>query len=351
LAMMKNWKQLGVWVTGLRSNPFTWARFKLTLLYSAVILLGIIGYIFLLNRELDTTTNLISQEISDPGKKARFIDRSSRVAFQTLYTIQPEDILMIFIVIGISYFLAGVALKPIKETMDQQKVFLENATHQLKTPLAIIKTELEVFLRDKKNYGQIPNTLIRKKSEVISNLEEVNRMGQVVDDLLLVARIDNQQSNLQIEPLDLKKLIQTTAKNLQSYGENKNVSLIFKPADSIFVNADSDKLQQVFYNLLKNGIDCTTPNGKVTITLKQNQDKVTVEIADNGIGIAKEEQSLIFKRFYRTKNSINHHIKGTGLGLTIAKWVVKKHGGIIKVESELTKGTVFTITLPSLKTS
>ncbi len=339
-------RRFGEWVTGLRADPFSYVRIKLTIIYTLVIILGIIGYVLLLNREFTRYTTTVAQEITDPARRQRFITRSEKVTAKALYSIEPEDILTVFIVMGISYILAGIALKPIREMVENQKVFLANAAHQLKTPLAIIKTEMEVFLRDKRNYLQSPELLFRRKAGVLSNLEEIDRMNHIIEDLMLIARLDSHQITLQRIPINLGRLMKGVIKNLSNYAEMKKISFRFKSAKSVSILGDPEKLQQAFYNILKNAIDCSHQNGLVKVSINHRSLDAIVEIMDQGIGISPNELPFIFDRFYRTSTAINNNIKGTGLGLAIVYWIIKNHQGEITVHSAPSKGTIFKITLP-----
>jgi len=343
--MKKYWKLFMDWVIGLKSDPFTWTRLKLTILYSIVIILGVIIYIVLLHREIQRTTYSVAQEISDPDRYKRFIQRSNRVTVEALYSIQAEDILMILIVIVASYFLAGLALKPIRDTLESQKQFLAHAAHELKTPLAIIKTEMEVFLRDKRSFFN-NRLLFRKRASMLSNLEEVNRMSQITEDLLIIARIDAKQDDFIFGRINLTKLLTQSLKKIKTYADTKHIKLLFNIKKSIYLSGDPDKLHQAIINIIKNAIDYSKQDGLVHLFLEKNGGQINFTIADNGIGIPKEDLPKVFQRFFRVNNTAKK-IRGSGLGLSIAQLIIKRHRGIIEIESILGKGTKVTVILPS----
>ena len=344
--MKKYWKLFMDWVIGLKSNPFTWTRLKLTILYSIVIIFGIIIYIVLLHREIQRTTYSVAQEISDPARYQRFIKRSNRVTIEALYSIQAEDILMILMVIGASYFLAGLALKPIRDIMESQKQFLSHAAHELKTPLAIIKTEMEVFLRDKRSFFNNRQLLLRKRASMLSNLEEVDRMSQIIEGLLIIARIDAKQDDFIFGRINLTKLLIQSLKKIKTYANTKHIKLVFNTKKSIYLTADPDKLQQAIYNIIKNAIDYAKQDGLVHLTLEKSGGQINLTITDNGIGIPKENLPKIFQQFFRANNT-SKKIAGSGLGLSIAESIIKRHRGIINIGSKLGKGTKVMIILPS----
>ncbi len=344
--MKKYWKLFADWVIGLKSNPFTWTRLKLTFLYSIVIIVGIIVYIVLLHREIQRTTYSVAQEISDPNRYQRFIRRSNRVTIEALYSIQVEDILMILMVIVASYFLAGLALKPIRDIIESQKQFLSHTAHELKTPLAIIKTEMEVFLRDKRSFFNNRQLLLRKRASILSNLEEVNRMSQIIEGLLMIARIDAKQDDFIFDRINLTKLLTHSLKNIKSYANTKHIKLIFNIKKPIYLLADPDKLQQAVYNIIKNAIDYSKKDGLVQLFLEKNGGQINLNIADNGIGVPKEDLPKVFQRFFRA-NHTSKKIAGSGLGLSIAQLIINRHGGTVRIESKLGKETKVMIILPS----
>jgi len=344
--MKKCWKLFADWVISLKSNPFTWTRLKLTILYSIVIIFGIVIYIVLLHREIQRTTYSVAQEISDPDRYKRFIERSNRVTVEALYSIQAEDILMILMVIVTSYFLAGLALKPMRNIIESQKQFLSHAAHELKTPLAIIKTEMEVFLRDKRSFFNNRQLLLRKRASILSNLEEVNRMSQIIEGLLIIARIDAKQDDFIFDRINLTNLLTQSLKKIKAYASTKHIKLLFNIKESIYLSADPDKLQQAIYNIIKNAIDYSKEDGLVHLFLEKNRSQINLTIADNGIGIPKEDLPKIFQQFFRANNT-SKKIAGSGLGLSIAQLIINRHRGIIKIESKLGKETKVMIILPS----
>lgn len=230
-------------------------------------------------------------------------------------------------------------LEKLEQTFASQRQFIEDLTHELKTPLTVLKGELIVALkkmRSKEEYNSI----------LYSNLEEINRITRTIEGLLLLARFDNNAVSLEMRPLDLSLLLKEIAEDIKILAEQKGIQIDLSPQENIIINADKDKLKQVFLNVLDNAVKYTLPHGKVKININQMQNYAKLEICDNGIGIPEEDTAHIFDRFYRVDKSRSQ--SGFGLGLSIAKSIVEAHKGRISVESTINKGSTFTILLPLL---
>ncbi len=349
--MKKLWKLFAGWVTALKANTFTWAKIKLTALYFIVILVIILVYLILLYNEFTRTIiSFAHDNILEIDRRNRFIERAFIVTKATLFQIQTEDVLTIFLTLGISYLLAGFVLKPIKEAMLRQKKFLIDASHQLRTPLTIIKTEMEVFLRDKRNYTLNKELLLRKRKGMLSNLEEIDRMSRIIDELLLVARIDAHQEKLHFAIINPGLLVKKSIASIRNYARIKNINLSFSISTTLRIQADEDKLQQAIINVIKNAIDYSKKGSKIKIAVTGKTDTVSIIVADNGIGIPKKDLPHIFERFYKAKNT-GIKTKGMGIGLSITEWIINQHKGKINIQSILGKGTTVVILLSAIQSS
>lgn len=258
---------------------------------------------------------------------------------------QLRNILLIingvfFVIIPLfSFYLARKTLKPIEETHEQQKQFVSDASHELKTPLSIMKGELEVSLQKKRSAKQYEEILN-------SNKEEVNRLIYLVENLLFLNRVDQKQNAFQKSMLDLTDLINTVIAKLQSKLKKKKLTLHFTPPqDNRLYLGQEVLLSQLLFNLIDNAIKYTHEKGNIWIRLAYIKQKVVIEIKDDGICIPANQLEKIFDRFYRIDPS-RSQIKGYGLGLAIAKAIVRKHNGEISVVSEEGMGTTFTLTFP-----
>nr|WP_277717584.1 HAMP domain-containing sensor histidine kinase [Priestia flexa]WEZ10310.1 HAMP domain-containing sensor histidine kinase [Priestia flexa] len=183
--------------------------------------------------------------------------------------------------------------------------------------------------------------------KLVGNMKaEVKRMTKLVSDLLTLARSDASKNQQAFNKFDIKKMVEKVMQSVEPLAHSKNISLHLEAPDQIELSGDEEKLTQLMYILLDNGIKYTTPQGHVKVLIKQRTNAVEIRVADTGVGIHKDEQKRIFDRFYRADKSRSRQMGGHGLGLAIAKWIVDMHKGTIKVESEPEKGTTFRISLP-----
>jgi len=179
-------------------------------------------------------------------------------------------------------------------------------------------------------------------------IEQFDHLNQMINDLILLSKFDSTQVELKIAPLRLDLLIQDLCHLFQVLAEQKNLSLEIGPLEEVTMIGDRVRLQQLFTNMIDNAIKYT-PKGSIHVTVEKNERAALVKIMDTGIGIPKEEQEKIFKRFYRMDKSRSRETGGVGLGLSIAEWIVHAHHGRIEIDSELNKGSTFTVYLPPQK--
>ena len=248
------------------------------------------------------------------------------------------------VIFVISYFLSGKTLEPISKNYEIQKQFLADASHELRTPLAILKTDLEVALRGKK-------LAAANKKVLLSNLEEVNRMSRMVEDLLLISRFDSRQEWFRFENIDLGIIVNQCADMLKSYAHKRKLWLTLEIGDNILVRGDKDRLKQAVLNVLKNAVDYSPGMARIEIRVFESERKAVLKVTDQGIGIGRADLLRIFDRFYRADRSRQRKSAGSGLGLSIVKWIVDKHKGSIDIKSRLGKGTAVTIALPLISSS
>ena len=232
-------------------------------------------------------------------------------------------------------------LERLQESTSRIRQFSGDASHELRTPLTIVRGETEVALRWGKTAEDYRNTLQ-------SNMEEIERMGRIIEDLLTLAKSESGELPLSITYLSLSDLLQEMYVQANKLATEKKLALhLHHDVDKeIWIKGDDLRLRQLFWNLISNAIRYTPEQGEVSINLHCNRDSAEVTIRDTGIGIEKEHIEHIFERFYRTDAARNRTDGGTGLGLAIAKWVAEAHHGSIAVESEVGKGSAFTVRLP-----
>jgi signal transduction histidine kinase len=179
-------------------------------------------------------------------------------------------------------------------------------------------------------------------------MEQFDHLNHMINDLILLSKFDTSQVELKIAPLRLDFLIKDLCNLFQILAEQKNIGLEMGTTEEVTMMGDKVRLQQLFTNLIDNAIKYTS-KGSVHVTVKKNENAAIVKISDTGIGISKEEQKDIFKRFYRVDKSRSKETGGVGLGLSIVEWIAHAHKGRIEVYSKLNEGATFTVYLPILK--
>jgi two-component system sensor histidine kinase/response regulator len=232
------------------------------------------------------------------------------------------------------------SLRRDKKLMEEN--FITMVTHQLRSPLVAVRQYFEVLLA-----GMVGEVQEKQKEMIQSASDRLDGLLNLINDWLDVARLDGGQIVDKIKPLSLNKLLKKLVEEMQPLTKENEISLKIGPCSKKDrVQGDEETLEQVFSNLITNAIRYNKPNGRVIISIKEDEDFIATEIQDTGIGIAKEHLPFIFDQFYRVSRSESQKTKGTGLGLSIAKKIVDAHGGIIQVSSEPGKGSTFTVLLP-----
>jgi len=222
-------------------------------------------------------------------------------------------------------------------SFSSQKQFIQDISHELKTPLTILKGQLDVTLKKIRSQAEYEAVLV-------SSLEEIDRMNRIVENLLVFAKFDNKEISLKSERLDLSHFIEDVLDDIKILAEQKNIAINFIPGEKIMLKIDKNQMRQAVLNILDNAIKYTSNNGEVALEARKDGNLAKIKISDTGIGMPENELPHIFDRFYRVDKSRSSH--GFGLGLSIAKSIVEMHKGKIGVESRLAKGSAFIISLP-----
>jgi heavy metal sensor kinase len=230
-------------------------------------------------------------------------------------------------------------LERLEGAFDQQGRFVADAAHELRTPLATLRTNLEVI-------QQNPNAALFEYQEMSVTFDRtLNRLERLVEDLLLLARGEKE---LPREPVNFEVLLTEIEQEHRPLAASHQILLNFKVEKGAVVLADARLLARAISNLIENGIRYNRPGGSVTTVVNNQADGIEIRIQDTGMGIPSNELPHIFERFYRVDRSRARHQGGSGLGLSITEHIIQLHGGRIEVESAPGTGTSFSIWLPCL---
>lgn len=275
----------------------------------------------------------------------RSIDRAAKQFAETLAVIAP----FLLISLGIAgYIFSGRATKPLQESFEVLRRFMNDAGHELSTPISIIQANAEAMELDldlpesNPDDGNLPPAL--NKLAIIGRSTE--RMGHLVQDLMLLSKMESPQVQTKKVIIQIDKLVHDVIEDFKELFKNKGIELAIIKTQSVSLMGDSDQLKRLLTNLLQNAMRYTDPGGKVDVSVDTFGRYARLVIKDSGIGIPPESVPKIFDRFYRVDKSRSRAAGGVGLGLSIVRAIVETHKGKIDVTSELNKGTVFTILLP-----
>ena len=229
-----------------------------------------------------------------------------------------------------------------KKLSEIKSDFINNMTHELKTPLATISLAIDALVNNK-----VINDPEKIKYYSAMIKEENRRMNKQVEKILQSARLERQEKNLNLQPFDAHEIIRKVADNLSLQIQEKNGTLTLNlAAPKHEVTVDEVHFSNIIFNLLDNAIKYSKNNLEINISTQIQNGMLAIRIKDNGIGMNKETQSHIFEKFYRAHTGNLHDVKGFGLGLNYVKAITEAHGGKVRVESAVGKGSAFTATFP-----
>ncbi len=230
-------------------------------------------------------------------------------------------------------------IERLERSFIQIRQFTSDASHELRTPLTILRGELEIALSN-------PKTINEYQIIIASALDEVMRLSDVVESLLELSRADSGQAKMNMSITNISKLIADISEDVEILAESKKIVLEKSIAPNIEIVADSARLHQAILNIADNAVKYTPEGGRINIIVDKEEDYVVIRIIDNGIGIPESQVNKIFDRFFRVDESRSQEIQGSGLGLSIVKWIIEAHNGQIAVQSSIGAGTSFIVRLP-----
>ncbi|MDF2571430.1 MAG: integral rane sensor signal transduction histidine kinase [Sporomusa sp.] len=264
---------------------------------------------------------------------------------QLLLVLSAVCLLFLVIATFVGHILAGRAIVPIKNSFSRQREFVADASHELRTPLSVMLSSVDAIRTDDEN--KFSSFSVQVLDDMKS---EIKRMTRIVSDLLTLARADAGATSIVKEKFDISILAEKVIRSFQPVANEKGIKLEFVGSSNLFIQADRERINQLFLILIDNALKFIQHEGTVILTVKQvagSKRIVNIIVQDNGMGIPEEQQQFIFERFYRIDKARSREAGGNGLGLSIAKWIVEAHGGTIKVESLIGVGSTFVVSLPN----
>lgn len=276
------------------------------------------------------------------GTKIAFMERSQydNMIFQLLKTLILIGFISLIILLFISIYLTNKSIIPIKETFEKQKQFIADASHELKTPLAIIKTNTSLVLSN-------PDDTIKNQSKWINYINlQTDRMSELISEMLSLAKMDTSENKLPLSPINISKIVESMILMFDAVIYENNIELETNISKNLFINGDKESLKKLFSIIMDNAIKHTNKNGNITISLFSDKNKVKMIIRNTGEGIEPEHLERIFERFYRVDSSRDRETGGYGLGLSIARSIVKQHKGKIYAKSKVGEFTSFIVEIP-----
>ena len=279
------------------------------------------------------------KEHTPKGLKIALISRELQInmlnnLLKVFLTVGSISLVLLFY---ISVYLTNKTIKPIKESFEKQKQFIADASHELKTPLAIIRTNTSVIIsnKDKTVESQI------KWVNYISN--QVDRMAKLIDDMLSLTKLDSNKVMEEKSSFNFSKVLDSILLGFEAVVFENDIILETEIQENVNLKANKEEIKKLCSILLDNALKYTNSSGKIDVILYEEKNKVYLKVKNTGDGIKKEDLERIFERFYRADTSRSRETGGYGLGLSIAKSIVDSHNGRIYAESDIGKDTTFII--------
>lgn len=328
---------------------FQSARLKLTAWYVLITMLVSITFslafyrasTFEIQRVIDRIHYLQQQsnqlQLPTPPNAIITLDQLQDVKTRLQVSLIVINGIIFLLAGGAGYFLAGRTLRPIQMMVDEQNQFISDASHELRTPIATLRAEMEATLLEKHLGDKEARNLIE------SNLEELGKLQVLANRLLQLAHVHNNDEGF-TDKVVLQDVVQAAYKKVSPMAKKKQIAFAIYPIEGK-VKGDIERLTEVFVNLFDNAIKYSHAKTTVAVSSKKRKYLTAISIADQGLGITASDLPHIFDRFYRADKS-RSQADGHGLGLSIAKKIITAHNGAIEVESTPKKGTTFTITFP-----
>lgn len=344
-------KRFGARATASAADPFRAARLKLTFMYIA-ILTAIVAILSASLYELHahdvgsieprrirpTLQEILSPEgptvPEPPAGIAEYLERLGR-------SILLVDIVTIVAGSALSALLAGRTLRPIRQAVDAEKAFFANAAHDLRTPLAVMRSEAEVALRA----GSM--TAEEARQLIASSLEEIGHMSGMIEQILDLASSGRRRGAPALVPLDLAEIARGAVERMALRAEEKGVRLTVEAGAPARIRGDAPALRRAIGNILENALAYTPRGGAIVMRVQRAAAHVSLFVDDTGIGMAEEDLPHITEPFFRGDKARSANGGGAGLGLTIVKTIMDEHGGTLRAASTAGRGTTISLRFPA----
>ncbi len=286
--------------------------------------------------------------------KFKVLIDNSQKEFQVLYNIDSDirvlhslksilingSVLILVACFLISYVLANASIRPMKESIEKERAFLQDASHELRTPIAVIQSRLEGLLRNPEE------KIIDKYDYIEPALRESRRISRMVSNLMILTRADAGGTTEKVEQFDLRKLGDDIAIIYSEFASIQNKKFLYTKGEEVIIEGNYENLHQLLIILMDNALKYTKDEGVIELSISSVKDKGKIIVKDNGVGIKEENLEKVFTRFFREDKARNRNNGGTGLGLSIAKWIVDCHSGTITAERGKEGGTIIEVILP-----
>jgi signal transduction histidine kinase len=259
---------------------------------------------------------------------------------QLLFILVGGAVAASALAMGAGFWLSGRALTPIRTAMNKQREFVADASHELRTPLALIRANAEILKRE----GEKPvDANIASVDDIIL---ETDRLAALVSQMLTLASADANDAPPEFVPVDLNALAEDTAREMRLLAEPRDISIEVQADGTTVVSGDPLRLRELITILLDNSLKYSDDGASVRVSVSPDAGRALLSVSDTGRGIPEDALPQIFERFYRADKARSREMGGSGLGLSIARWIADVHKGTIGIESTPGSGTTVTVGLP-----
>ena len=328
-------RPFGAWAINYKNSPFQKAKIKLAFFYTFIVLV-ILSAGLLLGTFWDMFVIKNRHFLDSIG----VVDESTLDSFEKTLEYFLGGFIVILTAIA-SYFFAKKTLSPVERAYESQKRFVADTSHELKTPLSVMKIGLEYALGEKFNQ-------VTYKKYIRDTIEEVDSLTHMINELLLLSELDR-SFVFDKSKINFSKLVESQVSRLKLLADKNDVTIHTSISANLYIDGNEQYLRRLIVNLVTNAIIYNKKLGKVDVSLVADKDSsqhMVLRVSDTGVGISQEDQKHILERFYKSDKSRAKNGSGSGLGLSIADEIIKKHNGKILITSQEGKGTDVKVRLP-----